>query len=80
MTAGFNGLLFAMPAFLPQTMGYEAVRAIEAQNVALIDHVVRPAVRRVASDRVSRKALALTGTALLIVLAWPFFGPPRTGA
>ena len=36
MTAGFNGLLFAMPAFLPQTMGYEAVRAIEAQNVALI--------------------------------------------
>jgi MFS family permease len=25
------------------------------------------------SDRVSRKALVLTGTALLIILAWPFF-------
>ena len=73
MTAGFNGLLFAMPAFLPQTMGYEAVRAIEAQNVALI--IMSFGLLFVAwlSDRVSRKALALTGTALLIVLSWPFF-------
>jgi MHS family proline/betaine transporter-like MFS transporter len=73
VTAGFNGLLFAMPAFLPQTMGYEAVRAIEAQNVALI--IMSFGLLFVAwlSDRVSRKALALTGTALLIVLSWPFF-------
>ena len=42
VTAGFNGLLFAMPAFLPQTMGYAAVTAIGAQNVAL-DHHVRSA-------------------------------------
>ena len=73
VTAGFNGLLFAMPAFLPQTMGYEAVRAIEAQNLALI--IMSFGLLSVAwlSDRVSRKALALTGTTLLIVLAWPFF-------
>jgi MFS transporter, MHS family, proline/betaine transporter len=73
VTAGFNGLLFAMPAFLPQAMGYEAVRAIEAQNVALI--VMSFGLLSVAwlSDRVSRKALALTGTALLMLLSWPFF-------
>jgi MFS family permease len=73
VTAGFNGLLFAMPAFLPQTMGYEAVRATEAQNVALL--IMSFGLLFVAwlSDRVSRKALALTGTTLLVVLAWPFF-------
>jgi len=73
VTAGFNGLLFAMPAFLPQAMGYEAVRAIEAQNLALI--IMSFGLLSVAwlSDRVSRKALALIGTALLIVLSWPFF-------
>jgi MHS family proline/betaine transporter-like MFS transporter len=73
VTAGFNGLLFAMPAFLPQTMGYEAVRAIEAQNAALI--IMSFGLLFVAwlSDRMSRKVLALTGTALLIVLSWPFF-------
>jgi MFS family permease len=73
VTAGFNGLLFAMPAFLPQVMGYEAVRAIEAQNVALV--IMSFGLLFVAwlSDRVSRKALVLTGTALLIILAWPFF-------
>ncbi|HEY3518952.1 MAG TPA: MFS transporter [Gammaproteobacteria bacterium] len=73
VTAGFNGLLFAMPAFLPQTMGYEAVDAIEAQNLALI--IMSFGLLSVAwlSDRVSRKALALTGTTLLLVLSWPFF-------
>jgi MFS family permease len=73
VTAGFNGLLFAMPAYLPQTMGYEAVRAIEAVNLALI--IMSFGLLSVAwlSDRVSRKALALTGTALLVVLSWPFF-------
>ncbi len=73
VTAGFNGLLFAMPAFLPQVMGYEAVRAIEAQNLAL--GIMSFGLLFVAwlTDRVSRKALALTGTTLLMVLAWPFF-------
>jgi MFS family permease len=73
VTAGFNGLLFAMPAFLPQTMGYEAVQAIEGQNVALI--IMSFGLLFVAwlSDRVSRKALALIGTALLMLLSWPFF-------
>jgi MFS transporter, MHS family, proline/betaine transporter len=73
VTAGFNGLLFAMPAFLPATMGYEDVRAIEAVNLGLI--IMSFGLLSVAwlSDRMSRKALALTGTALLVLLSWPFF-------
>jgi MFS family permease len=73
VTAGFNGLLFAMPAFLPQVMGYEAVLASEAQTVALV--IMSFGLLFVAwlSDRVSRKVLTLIGTALLMLLAWPFF-------
>lgn len=71
--AGFNGLLFALPAFLPQTMGYEPVRAIEAQNVGLI--VMSVGLLSVAwlSDRVSRRTLTLIGSGALIALSWPFF-------
>ena len=54
-------------------MGYEAIRAIEAQNVALI--VMSFGLLFVAwlSDRMSRKALTLIGTGLLIALSWSFF-------
>jgi MFS transporter, MHS family, proline/betaine transporter len=78
VTAGFNGLLFAMPAFLPQTMGYEAARASEAQTVALA--IMSAGLLFVAwlSDRVPRKPLALAGTALLVVLAWPFFAAAQS--
>lgn len=73
VTAGFNGLLFAMPAFMPQAMGYAAVDAILATNVALA--VISVGLLTVAwfSDRVSRKALMLTGVIGLIALSWPFF-------
>ena len=54
-------------------MGYEAIQAIEAQNVALIIMSFGLLFVAWASDRVSRRALALTGTALLMVLSWPFF-------
>jgi len=78
VTAGFNGLLFAMPAFLPQTMGYEPAQASEAQSVALA--IMSAGLLLVAwlSDRVPRKPLALVGTALLVVLAWPFFAAAQS--
>jgi MFS family permease len=78
VTAGFNGLLFAMPAFLPATMGYEAAQASEAQTVALA--IMSAGLLFVAwlSDRVPRKPLALVGTALLVVLAWPFFAAAQS--
>jgi MFS family permease len=73
VTAGFNGLLFAMPAFLPQTMGYEAVAAIQAQNVGLV--IISIGLLGVSwlSDRMSRKAIVLAGTTLLMLLSFPFF-------
>jgi MHS family proline/betaine transporter-like MFS transporter len=73
VTAGFNGLLFAMPAFLPPTMGYAAVDAILAQNVSLV--ILSAGLLGVAwlSDFVSRKALTLIGTALAMLLSLPFF-------
>ncbi len=73
VTAGFNGLLFAMPAFLPQTMGYAAVDAIEAQNVCLA--ILSVGLLGIAwlSDRISRKAIVLIGTTLLMLLSYPFF-------
>src|SRR5690606_16241614 len=80
VTAGFNGLLFAMPAFLPEAMGYSSVHAIEAQNLALIIMSFGLLLTAWLSDRVPRKALALTGTALLIVFAWPFFRAAEAGS
>lgn len=73
VTAGFNGLLFAMPAFLPQTMGYEAVAAIEAQNVGLAILSIGLLSVSWLSDHMSRKAIVLVGTTLLMLLSFPFF-------
>jgi MFS transporter, MHS family, proline/betaine transporter len=73
VTAGFNGLLFAMPAFLPQTMGYAAVDAILATNLGLATLSIGLLTIAWFSDRVSRKALALFGTGAIMVLSWPFF-------
>ena len=73
VTAGFNGLLFAMPAFLPQTMGYEDVTAILAQNVCLVILSVGLLTVSWFSDFVSRRAIVLTGTTLAMLLSLPFF-------
>ncbi|MES2626230.1 MAG: MFS transporter [Pseudomonadota bacterium] len=73
VTAGFNGLLFAMPAFLPQTMGYQAVDAIEALNIGLAILSVGILTVSWLSDRMSRKAIVLIGTTLLMVLSYPFY-------
>jgi MHS family proline/betaine transporter-like MFS transporter len=62
-----------MPAFLPQTMGYESVHAIQAQNVGLVVMSVVLLATAWLSDRVSRRTLALVGSALLVLLSWPFF-------
>jgi len=73
VTAGFNGLLFATPAFFPQTMGYEPVTAIQAQNVGLGVISVGLLVIWWLSDRISRRALVLAGTALFVLFSYPFY-------
>ncbi|HTQ99825.1 MAG TPA: MFS transporter, partial [Candidatus Acidoferrum sp.] len=77
VTAGFNGLLYAMPAYLPQAMGYTPVAASLAQNIGLA--VLSAGLLFVAwlSDRVARKPLVLLGTGAAILLAFPFFNAAR---
>ncbi len=73
VTAGFNGLLFAMPAYLPQTMGYQPLEAIRAQLLGL--GVLSVCLLWVAwlSDRWPRRTLVLLGSSLMLLLAYPFF-------
>ena len=72
-TAGFNGLLFAMPAFLSRVMGYSPLESIEAQNVCLV--VLSVGLLTVAwlGDRIPRRWLLGLGAFLLMLLSIPFF-------
>lgn len=72
-TAGYNGLLFAMPAFLNRVMGYESVNAIEAQNACLITLSVGMLFFSWLGDRIPRRRILGAGALLLLILAVPFF-------
>ena len=72
-TAGFNGLLFAMPAFLPRVMGYTPVEAIQAQNVCLV--ILSAGLLSAAwlGDRIPRRWILGTGGLVLLLFSVPFF-------
>jgi MFS transporter, MHS family, proline/betaine transporter len=72
-SAGFNGLLFAMPAFLPRVLGYPPVEALRAENICLI--VVSFGLIGTAwlGDRIPRRYILGTGALLLLAFAVPFF-------
>jgi MFS transporter, MHS family, proline/betaine transporter len=72
-TAGFNGLLFAMPAFLPRVMGYPAVEAIQAQNVCLVVLSVGLLSAAWLGDRIPRRWILGAGAVALLALSIPFF-------
>jgi MFS family permease len=72
-TAGFNGLLFAMPAFLPRVMGYSSVEAIEAQNVCLVVLSLGMLANAWLGDRIPRRWILGAGGLLMVLLAVPFF-------
>jgi len=72
-TAGFNGLLFAMPAFLPAVMHYTPVAAIEAQNLGLLVLSFGLLSAAWLGDRIPRRWILGTGSLLLALLAVPFF-------
>lgn len=72
-TAGFNGLLFAMPAFLPRVMGYSNLVAIQAQNVALAVLSFGLLAAAWLGDRIARRFILGTGSLLLAVFSFPFF-------
>ncbi len=73
VTAGFNGLLFAMPAFLPQTMGYTNFEASLGQNIGLAILSAGLLFISWLSDRVPRKPMVLFGTGMIMLLSYSFF-------
>ena len=72
-TAGFNGLLFAMPALLPRVMNYTPAAASEAQYIGLIVLSLGMLVTAWLGDRFPRRIILGLGGLLLVVLAVPFF-------
>jgi MFS transporter, MHS family, proline/betaine transporter len=72
-TAGFNGLLFAMPAFLPRVMGYSPVAAIQAQNVCLVVLSFGLLSAAWLGDRIPRRWILGTGALVILLLSIPFF-------
>jgi MFS family permease len=72
-TAGFNGLLFAMPAFLPATMHYDKVAVGEAQNLGLLVLSFGLLTCGWLGDRIPRRLILRVGSLLLALLAVPFF-------
>lgn len=72
-TGGFNGLLFAMPGFLPDAMGYTKLDAMGAQNIGLLVLSCGMLVTAWLSDRIPRRWILATGALLLGVFCVPFF-------
>jgi MFS family permease len=72
-TGGFNGLLFAMPSFLPRLMGYAPVDAIKAQNVCLVVLSFGLLAAAWLGDRIPRRWILGTGALGLLLLSVPFF-------
>ena len=72
-TAGFNGLLFAMPAYLPLAMGYTSVEAIRAQNVCLVILSFGLLTAAWLGDRIPRRWILCAGGLTLALLSIPFF-------
>jgi MFS family permease len=72
-TAGFNGLLFAMPSFLPRVMGYSAVQAIQAQNVCLVILSFGLLTAAWLGDRIPRRWILGCGALVLLLSSIPFF-------
>jgi MHS family proline/betaine transporter-like MFS transporter len=72
-TAGFNGLLFAMPSFLPRVMGYSPVEAIQAQNICLVILSFGLLAAAWLGDRIPRRWILGAGGVALMSLSIPFF-------
>jgi MFS transporter, MHS family, proline/betaine transporter len=72
-TAGFNGLLFAMPSFLPRVMNYSSVDAIEAQNVCLVLLSFGLLTAAWLGDRIPRRWILGVGGLVMALGSFPFF-------
>lgn len=72
--AGFNGLLFAhLPAYLTTVLKYDSVEAMTAQNVCLAVISVGNLFWAWLGDKIPRRYLLMAGSALVALLAAPFY-------
>ena len=72
-TGGFNGLLFAMPSFLPSAMHYTPTEAVGAQNVGLLVLSIGLLTTAWLGDRIPRRWILGAGGLVMAVLCFPFF-------
>jgi MHS family proline/betaine transporter-like MFS transporter len=72
-TAGFNGLLFAMPTFMQRVMHHTYLEGIEAQNVGLLVLSFGMLVTAWLSDRIPKRWILGAGSLLLALFGFPFF-------
>jgi MFS family permease len=72
-TAGFNGLLFAMPTYLPLHMGYSPTEANQAQMICLLILSFGLLSTAWLGDRIPRRYLLGFGALMLLGLSIPFF-------
>jgi MFS transporter, MHS family, proline/betaine transporter len=72
-TAGFNGLLFAMPTFMQRVMHRTYLEGIEAQNLGLLVLSFCMLLTAWLSDRIPKRWIIGTGSLLLAAFCFPFF-------
>jgi MFS transporter, MHS family, proline/betaine transporter len=72
-TAGFNGLLFAMPTFMQRVMQRTYLEGIEAQNLGLLVLSFGMLLTAWLSDRIPKRWILGAGSFLLAALCIPFF-------
>lgn len=72
-TAGFNGLLFAMPTFMQRVMHRSYLEGIEAQNIGLLVLSFGMLFTAWLSDRIPKRWILALGSLLLAGFCFPFF-------
>lgn len=72
-SAGFTGLLVAMPSFLHSAMQYTPTEAVGAQNVGLLVLSVGLLTTAWLGDRIPRRWILGAGAFGMAVLCFPFF-------
>jgi MFS transporter, MHS family, proline/betaine transporter len=72
-TAGFNGLLFAMPTFMQRVMHRTYLEGIEAQNLGLLVLSFCMLLTAWLSDRIPKRWIIGAGSLLLAAFCFPFF-------
>ncbi len=72
-TAGFNGLLFAMPSFLPTILHYTPTQAAGAQNVGLLVLSFGLLATAWLGDRIPRRWILGCGAFAMAALSLPFY-------